>query len=533
MKRREFIRKGLISAAALGLAPSLLQGALGMDAESGSSLKNGPWVPQHNWDGYDFGNGPEVPDRLYQGPFPQYSPEDWFGGDVVMQTTPGKQLINCFGMGLTSYISGDLGCPHVDGKTTEQVIDELFRFPLSTKAYIRPTWRHIQKGPGSLEPDDYCRIAIDKAAKYGKKIGFRIMMNDPDILADSLPDYVLSKVPMLKLKGTWKRGPADLRKENLQPDMTNPYFLEYYEDMMRCLSERLNGAAEIEYMDTSLYGFWGEGHTWPYEGNPYPNRDVIEDTLVKMWDIQQKYWTKIPLVTNTQPDFSQVGNSEIVDRTVRSCNWLRTDTIFIENEQIEALANRPAWIAAACECGLTNGREETMRRDASGLPYNEAIISHVKDVGANYFSLWNWHDINPDHLYSYYHQYPDGLDGLATSIGFRVRPSWIWYTDNEKSGTGLILGMKNDGIAAVPGVLRLTLYSEDGTFSTGGCLDPGYPKPVGVRQCFLKLPSGIRWNSGKLRLRAELEYKGVRHPVPFACAQKLNPDGTLTLTKNL
>jgi hypothetical protein len=49
------------------------------------------------------------------------------------------------------------------------------------------------------------------------------------------------------------------------------------------------------------------------------------------------------LATNTQPDFSKVGNSELLDRTVRSFNWLRTDTIFIENEQIEALSNRPPW----------------------------------------------------------------------------------------------------------------------------------------------------------------------------------------------
>ena len=41
-----------------------------------------------------------------------------------------------------------------------------------------------------------------------------------------------------------------------------------------------------------------------------------------------------PLTTNTQPDFNRVGNFELLERTVRSHNWLRTDTIFIENEQI-------------------------------------------------------------------------------------------------------------------------------------------------------------------------------------------------------
>ena len=65
-----------------------------------------------------------------------------------------------------------------------------------------------------------------------------------------------------------------------------------------------------------------------------------------MFETQRHYWTKVPLVTNTQPDFSFVGNSDILDRTVRTHDWIRSDTIFIENEQIEALSNRPPWIAA-------------------------------------------------------------------------------------------------------------------------------------------------------------------------------------------
>ena len=57
--------------------------------------------------------------------------------------------------------------------------------------------------------------------------------------------------------------------------------------------------------------------------------------------MQLEHWTKVPLATNTQPDFSNVGNADLVDRTMRTANWLRTDTIFIENTQIEALSYRP------------------------------------------------------------------------------------------------------------------------------------------------------------------------------------------------
>jgi hypothetical protein len=35
-----------------------------------------------------------------------------------------------------------------------------------------------------------------------------------------------------------------------------------------------------------------------------------------------------------------------------------------------------------------------------------------------------------------------------------------------------------------------------------------------------------------LRLKAELEVKGVRHPVRWACRQKVNLDASLTLRHN-
>jgi hypothetical protein len=67
---------------------------------------------------------------------------------------------------------------------------------------------------------------------------------------------------------------------------------------------------------------------------------------MNMLEVQLENFKKTPLLTNMQPDFSRVGNSEMLDCTVRSNNWIRSDTIFIENEQIEALSNRPPWIAA-------------------------------------------------------------------------------------------------------------------------------------------------------------------------------------------
>ena len=94
-----------------------------------------------------------------------------------------------------------------------------------------------------------------------------------------------------------------------------------------------------------------------------------------------------------------MGNSEVIARTIRSNNWLRTDSIFIENEQIEALSNRPSWIAAISEAGMTTGDTKDLRMD-QGVTANENIIQHVMDIGANYWSVWNWHNISARHILS-------------------------------------------------------------------------------------------------------------------------------------
>ena len=49
----------------------------------------------------------------------------------------------------------------------------------------------------------------------------------------------------------------------------------------------------------------------------------------------------------------------------------------------------------------------------------------------------------------------------------------------------------------------------------------------------LTLPKGVTWENTTLKLKAELEVKGVRYPTPFAVAQPLNPDGSLTIQRNV
>src|ERR1044072_8277685 len=101
MDRRRFLK----SAAATGVTAALCNAAANAT------------IPEHNWDKYDWGPGPAVRDRLYQGPFPQYGPSAIVpDSDVWMVTSPSKEVVNNYGMGLMVYASDDTGPLRVAGQ---------------------------------------------------------------------------------------------------------------------------------------------------------------------------------------------------------------------------------------------------------------------------------------------------------------------------------------------------------------------------------------------------------------------------------
>ena len=285
----------------------------------------------------------------------------------------------------------------------------------------------------------------------------------------------------------------------------------------------------MEFMDLMMYGFWGEGHTG---GHPAPFRDYVtaERTFVGMTELQLEAFRKIPLAVNTQPDSSRVGNRQVQDLVVRAGGWLRSDSIIPEEPiQIEELGNRPPWLACILEDGsnrhyLPAGTPRDTDEDDGGYRlddrYREVAGLHSLDIGANYWALWT----EADNIRQYFEKYPRSLEMQQRRMGYRVRPSWVWQ--RKRYGTAeLILGIVNDGVAGVPGVLGVYVETPDGKVKVGGNLDAGQPYAGKVRQASFVLPTGL--DGKEVRLRAEIELKGVRHPVRWACNEPLNPDGSL------
>ncbi len=506
MDRRAFIRSAS-SAAFLG-------GAVGRARSD---------VPSHRWDGYDFGPGPRVTNRLNQGPFGIEQDDGWF---TIATTTPSEKPVRNFGLGLVGYTWEEGGPSLAARKGTESLerhVEKIATLPFTDVLYIRCDWRDVQSRPGKLDLHPIWKLTMDAARQNGLRFGFRVQLSSPNIQPKhlSMPDFLQGKIPLVKI-GKLRSDPT----EYLEPRYDHPEFQKAFRDLVDLLAAEFDGNPLVEYVDLMQYGFWGEGHTSNLP-SPFPDYLTAEKTFVAMTQLQIDSFKRAALAVNTQPDISKVGNREVVDMSVRAGCWLRSDSILVEEPvQIEELSNRPPWLAVVMEDGYNrehNLDAASLQPDAAGVNLRERSILHVLDLGANYWSLWT----EADNLLRYNERYPNGFASLQRRMGYRVRPSWVWQ--RKRYGTSeVIVAFANDGVAGVPGVLYVYLESPDGKVRIGGGLDAGHPHGGRLRQASFILPQGLEGR--EMKLRAELEVKGgMRHPVRWACVQPLGPDGSLAI----
>jgi hypothetical protein len=505
MRRRNFIKAG----AAVSLATALPK----LKAQE---------VPAHNWDKYDFGSGPTASDRLNQGPFGIEQDQGWY---TVLVTSQSTKPVKNFGLGLVGYTWEEGGpslAVRAGTETLEQHVEKIASLPFVDVLYIRCDWRDVQTSPGKLSLHPVFKLTLDAAKRHNLRLAFRIQMSNtegqPGRLA--LPEFVQKQVPLVKIGKTY-----GAKVDFVEPRYDHPGFQVAFKELNELLVREFDQNPLLEFVDLMMYGFWGEGHTSNLP-SPFPDYLTAAKTFLDMTRLQLELWKNVPLAVNTQPDISNVGNREVQDLCVRAGCWLRSDSIVIEEPiQIEELANRPPWLATIME----DGYYRQYKVDPNYLPVDDAGINvlekwmlHAVDLGANYWSLWT----ESDNLRRYYERYPNGFDTLQRRLGYRVRPAWIWQ--RKRYGTDeVIVAVSNDGVAGVPGVLRLYVESDDGKIKLAGSLDAGHPYAAKIRQASFLLPKNS--DGVKLKIRAEIETKnGNRRPVNWATQQPTNADGSIS-----
>ena len=123
MQRRDFLKSTVAAAVAAELGIGKTQAK----------------VPAHNWGNFDYGSGPQVTDRLNQGPFPQYPPDAVIPtDDVVMTTTPSGDAVPNYGKGLVTYVTADSGTEEIKSDNIPQAIEDLSSFSIRPAALHPP-----------------------------------------------------------------------------------------------------------------------------------------------------------------------------------------------------------------------------------------------------------------------------------------------------------------------------------------------------------------------------------------------------------
>ena len=478
------------------------------------------------WTKKEYDSAPEVVDRLDQGPFGIEQDDSWA---TILTTTPSEQPIRNYGMGLIGYTweeSGPSLAARENRETLEQHVEKLASLPFIDLLYIRCDWRDVQQRAGRLDFSPIWKLTLEAAKIYNLRVAFRIQLSNTVIQPQhlSMPDFLQEKIPLVDIGSMPDQFPEKGRFR--EPRYDHPEFRKAFRELNGLLAAEFDNDPLIEFMDLMMYGFWGEGHTANLP-HPFPGDRTAERTFVDLTRLQLETWEKVPLVVNTQPDISRVGNRHVQSMAVRAGCWLRSDSIITEEPiQIDMLANRPPWLAVIMEEGLRRSHSlnaDALDMDNAGLDYRTRAALHALDIGSNYWAVWT----EGENLENYYQRFPASFDLLKRRLGYRVRPSWIWQ--RKRSGAcELIVAMANDGVAGVPGILRVSIESSDRKFKVTGGLDAGQPYAGKVWQASFILPAGMMGQ--KVRLQAELETKGgIRRPVQWACAQPLEQDGSIPI----
>lgn len=495
----------------------LLKGALLLPAVAAA----GADVSPHLWQGYDFGSGPPVVERLNQGPFDIDQDQGW---QTVLFTTASEKPIRNPGLGLVGY-AWEEGGPSLAARAGRETINEhvekLSSLPFVDVLYIRCDWRDVQSRRGTLDLNPVWQLTLDAARRKGLRVAFRIQLSNQSFQPEevAMPQFLRDRVPLVNIGPIRSQAGGQYR----EPQYHHPEFQKAFAELNDLLAAQFEGNPLIEWMDLMQYGFWGEGHTSDYP-SPFADYLTAERTFTAMTERQLDTWKRTPLAVNTQPDISNVGNRTVIDMAVRAGAWLRSDSIIVEEPiQIEGLANRPPWLAAILEDGYSRHYDlQKLKIDQAGVNTLENYMLHALDVKANYWGLWT----EADNLARYNRNFPRGFERLRTSIGYRLRPAWVWQ--RKRYGTSeLIVCVSNRGVASVPGVLWLQLESPDQKLQLKGALDAGQPRGGGIRQASFLLPKGY---GGKVNLSAQIEIRpGIKRPVAWACEQPVNADGSITV----
>jgi hypothetical protein len=149
-------------------------------------------------------------------------------------------------------------------------------FPYSMEWFYLPL-RDVMTGPRQFRWDALERQLNDVAAR-GHQAVFRFYLDYPG-KPTGIPQYLLDQgLPTRPYPDFGNNGVS------VSPDYDDPRLVSALESFITALGRKYDGDPRIGFITLGLIGFWGEWHTWPYDGwtqpeNWMPSTDVLTGIL--------------------------------------------------------------------------------------------------------------------------------------------------------------------------------------------------------------------------------------------------------------
>lgn len=148
---------------------------------------------------------------------------------------------------------------------------------LGTIGYARLEWADLEPEEGKYDWRvlDYY---ITEWAKAGKQFSFGVMCaNSHSPRQYTTPKWVFDAGAKGRSVNLKDLGPYDgTPGEKMVPVFDDPVFMAKLRALVTAMGERYDGNTHLAYVDMRSYGNWGEGHMWPFKGDPISSESFKE-----------------------------------------------------------------------------------------------------------------------------------------------------------------------------------------------------------------------------------------------------------------